>query len=115
MATHILLSYPSNNTDVLFRASDGIGIAQRKGVMVIIGEDPNKGTSRIFIDEKLALNFLTEFLPMADLAGLEMDYKFSAKKIADPKPEVIIERRSGEGLILHPKTTDLPNQIRKIN
>lgn len=55
--THILLTYPSQDTEILFRASDGMMIAERQKVTVIYGEDrnappsdPRRQKSRIFIE-----------------------------------------------------------------
>lgn len=117
--THILLEYKSQKSEILFRASDGVGLAQRKNTVVIIGEDPNKGTSRVFIDVEAAHKFITEMLPAFDLAGVEMDYKLSVRLTNEVRAQlrhVQLERRSGEGSIVLPADViDLPNQIRSIS
>lgn len=119
--THIILEYPNHKSEILFRASDGVGIAQRKESVVIIGEDPNKGTSRVFIDGHHAHRFIADTLPALDNAGIEMDYKLSLKaaeaELKCPKELAIpvsIEYRSGEGSIVIPgDVVALPGGIRK--
>jgi hypothetical protein len=55
--THIVLTWPSQNFEILFRASDGMMIGERKDVTVIFGEnpngnatDPNRKQSRVFLE-----------------------------------------------------------------
>lgn len=127
-ATHIILEYPNHKTEILFCALSGVGIAQRKDTLVIIGEDPNRGTARVFIDAQAAHKFISETLPAMDLAGVELDASMSRKKAAALSPDpsqVRIEYRSGEGMITIPtdavvnghltEIADLPRSIRKIN
>ena len=127
--THIILEYPKHKTEVLFRAVDGVGMAQRKDTLVIIGEDPNKGTARVFIDGQAAHKFISELLPALDLVGVEMDFKLSLHearaKLKPDSPAAKVEYRAGEGLIAIPtdavingqlsQVADLPRTIRKIN
>lgn len=113
--THIILEYPTHKSDVLFRAKDGIGIAQRKGSMVIIGEDPNRGTSRIFCDAHRASVYLREVVTRADLAGHDIDFKYDSRKDLSDAPTPVLEFKAGEGMIAIPSDiSELPNQIRKI-
>lgn len=55
--THILLTYPSQDSEILFRASDGMMIGERQKVTVIYGEDrnaphsdPRRSRSRVFLE-----------------------------------------------------------------
>jgi hypothetical protein len=116
--THIMLEYPNHKSEILFRASDGIGIAQRKDAVVIIGEDPNKGTSRVFIDAQHAHRFISEVLPAFDLEGREFDWKLDNRKPVDPAKasQVKLEYKAGEGLIAIPSdVVAVPGGIRKMN
>lgn len=119
--THIIIEYPNHKAEILYRASDGVGLAQRADRMVIIGEDPNKGTSRLFFDAHHAHVFISETLPALDMAGVEMDYKLSlhaagkimASSPQDAKPHV--EYRPGEGMITMPgDVVGIPNGIFKM-
>lgn len=56
--THIIKQYPSNDAEILFRASDGMMIGMREKVTVIYGDDPNKRVSRLFIDSDFASRYL---------------------------------------------------------
>ncbi len=67
MTTHIVKKYESQNSEILFRATDAIAIGQRKNEVVVYGEDPNRKTSRVFIDSKHASRFLREVIPDQDL------------------------------------------------
>lgn len=89
MATHILIVYESQDSEVLFRADDGIGIGQRKRTVVVYGEEPNKKQSRVFIDNEHAGRFLRGKVCQDDLdqhGGGTVD----------------IDVRSGEGLVVLP-------------
>lgn len=55
--THIVLTYPSQDTEIMFRASDGVMIAERQKCTLIFGEnpaaaanDPKRKQSRVFIE-----------------------------------------------------------------
>jgi len=50
-----------NSTDFLFRASDGVNIAQRQGEVVIFGDEPNRRNSRLFFDSDYAREFVTKY------------------------------------------------------
>ena len=125
--THIMLEFPSKKSEILARASDGCVLAQRKNTVVIIGEDPNKGTSRVFIEAHAAHRFISEILPALDLAGVEMDYKVSVNQanelirtyITTNRKRVMVEYREGpgEGLVQLAGTEVVPliEGVRKIN
>ena len=69
--THIIVEFPSNDTDLLYRASDGMALACRQGLTVISGADPNpaKKDHRNFIDKTFATMYLRK-LADADAEGL---------------------------------------------
>jgi hypothetical protein len=73
-ATHIIMLYPSQNSDLLYRASDGMNLACRMGATVISGVDPNpaKKEHRNFLDENYALMYLRR---LADLDQNHIDPK----------------------------------------
>ncbi len=84
--THIIVSYPSQNSLALFRASDGMAIGHAQNFTVIFGDDPAKREGRNFIDHDHAVRFLRNEVTREDLGvngGL-----------------VIIEDRDGEGLVV---------------
>jgi len=61
-ASHIIVSYPSKKTDLLYRASDGCGLGCRMECRIFDGEDPNPALlkTRNYIDESYALGALRE-------------------------------------------------------
>ena len=67
MPTHIVLSYPSQEVEMLFRASDGMALGQVEKITVIWGVDRNRGQSRVFIDHEHARRYFREVLPADDL------------------------------------------------
>ena len=114
--THIVLTYPSQNTEVMFRASDGVMIAERQNNALNFGEDPNAAASdpkrkqsRIFLEteEKLFAN------------GEEHKWNFNASRymrervpgfVDDEyltKPILIDERCQEGSVILAPDSLDL--------
>ena len=70
--THIIMLYPSQKSDLLYRASDGMNLACRMGATVISGVDPNpaKKEHRNFLDENFALMYLRR---LADLDANGLD------------------------------------------
>jgi hypothetical protein len=66
--THIIKDFAEQNSEILFRASDGVAIGQRKRTVVVFGEDPNRKTSRVFIDDEHASEFLRSEVARLDLA-----------------------------------------------
>ena len=94
--THILLIFKSQNSEMLFRADDGICIGQRKNETVIYGDEPNKRSSHVFIDGVKAGAWL-EAYASEDLK------KRGETGIAS------VEHRDGEPIIqLAPDSIDLP-------
>lgn len=102
--THIVLNYKSQDTEILFRADDGICIGQRKGMTVVYGEAPNTKNSRVFLDALFATKFLREKVTKDDL---------EARKV---EGSAVLEDRDGEGTILMPEgVMQLPHGIKNFN
>lgn len=100
-ATHIILKFDSHDTDVLYRASDGLTLACRQNITVIVGNDPNpaKKEHRSFIDAAHALVYLKRLgdldvneisdqdsrVPREQLAAYaEFDERHAESKIVQP-------------------------------
>jgi hypothetical protein len=106
--THVWLYFSSQNTEMLFRASDGICIGQRKDETVVFGDKPNKRESHIFMDKEHAIKWLREVWAARDMrlsnatqAMTEDEYKILAMKpLSDFVP--VIEERDGEGMVVLP-------------
>lgn len=96
--THIVLSHRSQHSEMLFRASDGMCVAQRKNATVVYGVDPNKKQGRVFIDDEAASAFLRGFV---------------AKDDAGTEP--VIEERDGETLIHMPEKSAEFSKIHNFN
>lgn len=122
--THIMIRYDEHDSNLLFRASDGIGIAHQSKVVVVIGEDKNRNVSRCFMDEKHAESYLYKVLPWLDLAGMPTKPEEASDTCAlVGKAQVIcmerhvypiIETRDGaKGLILPANAAELPTQFKK--
>ena len=92
--THILMKFPSDQREDLFRASDGMMIASRKGCTVMFGENPATPEHRLFIDANKAYQWL-KFLAQKDLD----------ESVGD-SPQ-FIEERDGESLIVKPNTNNI--------
>jgi hypothetical protein len=58
---------------ILYRASDGMSLGMAEKVVVIWGEDINKRTSRLFIDNDHAVKFLLEVVTKADLNKVSIE------------------------------------------
>lgn len=58
--THIIHRIPSQETACLFRASDGMVIAEAQQSCVLQGENPMKRESRLFIDHEHAYKYLSK-------------------------------------------------------
>lgn len=98
--THILVSYKSQNYDLLFRADSGICIGQRKNFTVVFGAEPNKRRSHVFIDGDSAQAYLRNRVAADDLS-----------EQCKSDIGVAIEERDGEGTIILPPDSvdfDLP-------
>lgn len=65
--THIIDVYPSQESEMLFRASDGICIGMRKKETVVFGDEPNKRNSHVFIDGMHAKKWMETVLATRDL------------------------------------------------
>jgi len=113
--THIVLTYPSQDTEILFRASDKMMIAERQKCTIVFGEDPSapvtspkKKQSRVFMesDEKLVIGldefqwnhngsrYMREVIANNDLLGIELSTQPCTHR------EAVIEERCQEGLIV---------------
>lgn len=125
-ATHIMLTFPTAKSEGLFRASDGIRIASRMEAVVILGEDPNKGTSRVFIDQHAAHEFIANAIPALDVNRAKFDWQLDVRPPLqhamkeDGTPLYHVEYREGEGIIALPQGTEvygMPGQgsIHKFN
>lgn len=102
--THIVIRYDSQDSDILFRAVDGIAIGQRKRTVIVYGEDSNKKQSRVFIDSEHAKQWLR-----GKCADLDLTHTGA------PGP-VSIDERDGEPLIQMPgDVVELPGGIRNFN
>lgn len=60
--THIVFTYPSQDTEIMFRACDGMMIAERQSCTLVFGEDVNGGPqnpkrrqSRLFMESDPAV------------------------------------------------------------
>lgn len=67
-ATHTVQIYKRSHSQIVFRNSDGIGIAQQKECVCILGAVPNKRSSHVFINEEAAVKFIREKWTAIDLA-----------------------------------------------
>ncbi len=87
--THIIISFPSDKRDDLYRASDGMMIASRKACAVSFGENPGTPEHRLFLDVQKAYDWLK------GLATVDIESRNSGE-------EVKIEERDGESRIVQP-------------
>jgi hypothetical protein len=67
-ATHIIQKYPSQQAELLYRAYDGVGLGHLEKLVIVWGEEPNKRTSRVFIDHDSAKRYLREVICRDDVA-----------------------------------------------
>lgn len=97
--THILHRYPSQDTDFLFRAADGVHIGQRQQVTLVFGAEPNKRRSHLFIDAESAFRFMRDRVTAMDIdeTGPEIG--------TDGKPHVQVIDKEAEALIVMPERT----------
>jgi hypothetical protein len=93
-ATHILLEYPTNDTTLLYRASDGCALACRLQTKVLDGEDPNPATlrTRNYLDVTFARAALRNIADADCVARLGDGYAAS------------FEERNGESRIVAPNS-----------
>lgn len=123
--THIVLEFKSQHSELIFRAADGLAIGQQKARTVVFGVEPNRKTSRVFMDEDHARRFLRNVIPQMDLnrqGVFDPDYvdfgPFRRDRVAEQQPERFaeVEIRDGEPLIQLPADAmELPGGIRNFN
>lgn len=99
--THVLLIEASQATEILFRVSDGMMLGECQKNVVVFGAEPNKKTSRVFIDHENATAFL-RYVAHLDAAKIHplQDY-MTFPQLAEPG-NAVIEERNVEGLIVLP-------------
>ena len=113
---HILLTYPSQDTECLFRADDGMLIGERQKCVVIWGEnpaavatDPNRKQSRVFLEGDPEA-----FPPEWDGLGVRHWNQFGARYLREVvavddlrkrgiEGSPVFEERCQEGLIALPQ------------
>ncbi len=103
--THILLLEPSQQTEILFRVSDGMMLGECQKNVVVFGAEPNKKTSRVFIDHENATNFLRRVADM-DAVGIHPLHDYmsgDAKILQNCAGEAKIEERNVDGLVVLPE------------
>ncbi len=116
-ATHIILTYPSQDTECMFRACDGMMIAERQHCTVIYGENPNAAAndpkrkqSRVFLESDPAI------LPSGATHWNTYGSRYLREVVAQTDLEnctghpgaVIIDERCQEGsVILAPDSLDM--------
>ncbi len=123
--THIVLTYPSQDTEIMFRASDMMMIAERQKCTIVFGEDPSapvtspkKKQSRVFMESDIKLvigldefpwnhngsRYMREVIATNDLMGRELSTPLIGPmgQLPDSNPIIhpVIEDRCQEGLIL---------------
>jgi hypothetical protein len=120
--THIVFTYPSQDTEIMFRASDGMMIAERQKCTLVFGEDPSapfssrlRKQSRVFIESDplilpdgcqhwntLGSRYMREIVANNDLLGLDPCTQPCTERTA------VIEERCQEGsVILAPDSLDM--------
>lgn len=120
--THIVLTYPSQDTEILFRASDGMMIAERQKCTLVFGEDPSapitspkRKQSRVFLESDpeilpsgashwntLGSRYMREIVANNDLLGVDLATQPCTHR------EAVIEERCQEGtVILAPDSLDM--------
>lgn len=103
---YVLEVYSSQHSEILYRADDGIAIGQRKNCVVVFGEEPNKKSSRVFIDEEHAAAYLVEQVTIDD---------FSEQYDAMPIGALKIHRIDKEGLVVPVgEMIDLPGKMSRM-
>ncbi len=101
-ATHIVLKFPSKKMDLLYRASDGMSIACRSEITVIVGTDanPERMKTHKFMDEAFARAYLNR---LADLDLNELPIDGSCTK---PREQIthwaVVDERDNEKRIVSP-------------
>ncbi len=101
--THVLLIEASQATEILFRVSDGMMLGECQKNVVVFGAEPNKKTSRVFIDHENATLFL-RYVADLDASGIRelQNYHQSFAPGASLPNKANIEDRNVDGLIVLP-------------
>lgn len=101
--THVLLIEASQATEILFRVSDGMMLGECQKNVVVFGAEPNKKTSRVFIDHENATEFL-RYVADLDSSGIVELHKYLESVLpgTDLPVKANIEDRNVEGLIVLP-------------
>lgn len=110
-STHCLHYFPTSDIDMLFRASDGIMIAQRKRLTVVLGESPNTKTSRVFRDAMAAKKYIRTVPAVTDILQNGGWWgRFLAWLLGDPLP--VFHEVNVEQTLVMPGDIDIPQLFR---
>lgn len=92
--THIILQWPSADKEIIFRASDGMMLAERLKNVLIWGEIPKDRTSRLFLETEgpnhYAADYLRDIVAVRDL------------QILGIQTAPVFDERCEEGAIIAP-------------
>ena len=100
--THVLLIEASQATEILFRVSDGMMLGECQKNVVVFGAEPNKKTSRVFIDHENATLFL-RYVADLDAAGVHPLQDYASNTLPGQcEGKAVIEDRNVDGLIVLP-------------
>jgi hypothetical protein len=103
--THIIHRIPSQETACLFRASDGMMLAECQQLCVLIGANPMKRESRLFIDHDHAFMYLAN---LADVDANGMSILAWDEKALDPAKFASVDYRNLEGqVVLAPGSVEM--------
>ncbi len=102
--THILLIEKSQDTEILFRVSDGMMLGECQKNVVVFGAEPNKKTSRVFIDHENATNFL-RYVADLDASGVQELHKYQEFVLPGEKlqTKAQLDEREVDGMIVLPQ------------
>ena len=104
-ATHIIMRFPSQNREDLYRADNGMLVASRQSECVRFGIEPKEAGNRLFLNAEFAALWLRT------LPGAEIVTRTSRLTLADvidrhpdeaKSEEFVIEERDAESVILMP-------------
>lgn len=111
ITSHVIVTYPTADIECLFRAKDGIMVAQRKRLTIVLGEAPERKSSRVFMDARSARIYLREVAAVTDI--LQQGGRWARLKawfLGDP--EGIFEERNAEKTLAMPGEVDIPTLFR---
>lgn len=111
ITTHVIVTYPTADIECLFRAKDGIMVAQRKRLTIVVGEAPERKSSRVFMDAAAARRYLREVCAPTDIVDSGGRWKRFAAWLLGP-PEGIFEERNAEKTLAMPGDVDIPQLFR---